>query len=143
MQPRHLLSLQFALGAKDATLSGEGLASSASEEGLRSEALYEPATVAHTCYPSTQKTEAGGWEIKAMPDYIDRVRKKDMICYGRPLTSTHIRDVISRLSSWPAATSLDHPLSCSLPLSIYKVKKRLDLQASFELISSRGCFSLS
>lgn len=53
-----------------------------SEEGLRSEALYEPATVAHACHPSTQKTEAGGWGIKAMPGYIDRVREKDMIRYG-------------------------------------------------------------
>lgn len=141
MSPRHLLSPQFALGAKDATQSGEGLAST-SEEGLRSEALYEPATVAHACHPSPQKKEAGGWEIKAMPGYPDRARKKDMIRYGRPLTSTHIRDVISQLSSWPAATSLDHPLSCSLPVSGYKVK-RLALQASFEFISSRGCHSLS
>lgn len=80
-RPQHLLSPQFALGAKDAAQSGEGLASM-SEEGLRSEALYEPATVAHACHPSTQKTEAGGWGIKAMPGYIDRVREKDMIRYG-------------------------------------------------------------
>lgn len=148
IRPGHLLSPQFALGAKDAAQSGEGLASM-SEEGLQSEALYELATVAHACYPSTQKTEAGGWEIKAMPGYIEGLGYKrqsegegyDPLWQALNLHSHQRCDLPAQLLA-SSHLSLDPPLSCSLPVSSYKVK-RLALQASFEIISSRGCHSLS